>query len=498
MASNPSRPGHRRPGAAEHPPLGGGARSVHPVHITDAVQGPGHPIRITMPPKVGLPGAGPGHRIRATEVDGSHGCTDSDTDVNAVAPRGEVRPLRAATRRVTRSDASRPAAERPPTGGPTGESPGRPLAWSGPASGGGRSRRAAPVGTASRARRVAVAAAYGGGSLGALGALGAALYAVLVGETKLARRRIPQAQAAPPSADDSIWTAPSAVARHRGRGGSPLRIAMVGDSTAAGYGVHRDVDTPGVQLAMRLSAVSGRPVHLTSVAVVGAESAGLADQVDRALRRDPDLVVIMIGANDVTHRIRPAESVRFLSDAVGPAARRRRRGRRRDVPRSRHHPPHRPAAAADRPPAVAQPRRRADHRRGRAGRPHRVVGRHDRPGVRTPQRGWFADDHFHPSAEGYRAAVEAVLPSAVDSLGLATSTRSRHPVHRPARAAGREGGRARRGEPRHRGAGRRGGRSITWTTRPLGEDAATTDHRRRPRRTGRGHPRGVPLNTPSH
>jgi hypothetical protein len=37
-------------------------------------------------------------------------------------------------------------------------------------------------------------------------------------------------------------------------------------------------------------------------------------------------------------------------------------------------------------------------------------------------REWFAADQFHPSAEGYRAAVEAVLPSCVDALGLVTNT----------------------------------------------------------------------------
>ncbi len=49
--------------------------------------------------------------------------------------------------------------------------------------------------------------------------------------------------------------------------------------------------------------------------MVGSESSGLPSQVE-LLESAPDLAVIMIGANDVTHRIKPADSVRALPDAV--------------------------------------------------------------------------------------------------------------------------------------------------------------------------------------
>ena len=38
----------------------------------------------------------------------------------------------------------------------------------------------------------------------------------------------------------------------------------------------------------------------------------------------------------------------------------------------------------------------------------------------APQR-MFGDDRFHPSAEGYRAAAEVVLPSALAALGVDTA-----------------------------------------------------------------------------
>ena len=317
---------------------------------------------------------------------------------------------------------------------------------------------------ASRARRVAIAAAYGGGSLGALGALGAAFYGVIIGETKLARRRIPAAEGDPPSGDGTTWTAPSAFARHRGRGGEPLRIAMMGDSTAAGYGVHRDVETPGVQLSMRLSAVAGRPVHLISVAVVGAESSALADQVERALPQRPDLAVIMIGANDVTHRIRPADAVRHLSEAVKAL-------RAADVEVIVGTCPD---LGTIRP--IAQPLRLIARRLSRtlaAAQTIAVVENGGRtvslgdmigPGFEK-NRDWFAADQFHPSAEGYRAAVEAVLPSAVDALGLATSTepatlftgvRARPVAKAAARAANNPGSEVQPAEVEGSTGGRRG------------------------------------------
>lgn len=274
---------------------------------------------------------------------------------------------------------------------------------------------------ASRARRVAVAAAYGGGSLGAVGALWAAVYGLLVSESKLARRRIPTATSQPPSADGTTWTAPSASARTRGRTEPPLRLAMIGDSTAAGYGVHRELDTPGVRLALRLSAVAGRPVRLTSVAVVGAESGHLAAQLDRALPQRPDLAVIMIGANDVTHRVRPAESVRHLAEAV-----RRLRTAGVEVVVATC-----PDLGTVRP--IAQPLRLVARRLSRnlaaaqtiavVENGGRTVSLADMIGPEfSRRRELWSDDEFHPSAEGYRAAMEAVLPSAVDALGLRTNT----------------------------------------------------------------------------
>src|SRR5699024_9887993 len=93
-------------------------------------------------------------------------------------------------------------------------------------------------------------------------------------------------------------------------------FVMLGDSGAAGLGVHEPYETPAALLAAGLSAVAERPVRLTNVAKVGARAADLDRQVPEALEAAPDIAVIMVGVNDVTHRVKPSVSVRHLDRAV--------------------------------------------------------------------------------------------------------------------------------------------------------------------------------------
>ncbi|NHA00189.1 SGNH/GDSL hydrolase family protein [Nocardioides sp. W3-2-3] len=146
---------------------------------------------------------------------------------------------------------------------------------------------------------------YGGGGLSALGA---GLYGVLTAEARLARKTIGPAREEPPP-DATGWYG-------RGRPGPALRIALLGDSSAAGYGVDRVEETPGALIASALAEHANRRVYLREFCVVGAKSSDLAAQVDRALPIEPEVVVILIGGNDVTHTMRPSQSVRYLSDGV--------------------------------------------------------------------------------------------------------------------------------------------------------------------------------------
>ncbi|MGH3659848.1 MAG: GDSL-type esterase/lipase family protein, partial [Micromonosporaceae bacterium] len=162
----------------------------------------------------------------------------------------------------------------------------------------------------SRARRIATAAAYGGGGIGVLGAIAAGL---IVSQINHAHRTIGPPEGPAPGCDGTYGDdlpsgGPGSRASGIGRvGGSvvPLRLAVLGDSSAVGLGVQRSDETPGAVLARNLARIAGRPVQLCCFAVVGALSADLPAQVTQAHEVDPELAFIMIGGNDVTHRVWP-------------------------------------------------------------------------------------------------------------------------------------------------------------------------------------------------
>lgn len=257
-----------------------------------------------------------------------------------------------------------------------------------------------------RARRIARVAAYGGGGIGLLAS---ALTALLVAEAKLARRAVGVPTIEPPLADGVYG---------RGRG-KPIELVVAGDSSAAGLGVHDPLETPGALLAAGLSTVAQRRVRLTVVAKSGAQTSDLDRQIDEALASvpKPDAAVVMIGANDVTHRVLPSVSVRLLSLAV---RRLRETGCEVIVGTC-------PDLGTVEP--IAQPLRYIARRISRhlasaqtiavveAG--GRTVSLGDILGPEFSARPseMFGPDRFHPSATGYASAAMAVLPSVCAALG---------------------------------------------------------------------------------
>ncbi|WUH97515.1 SGNH/GDSL hydrolase family protein [Spirillospora sp. NBC_00431] len=257
------------------------------------------------------------------------------------------------------------------------------------------------------ARRIAAAAAYGGGGITALGGI---TFGLVVVEAKLARRIIEATPNGDPPAADGLYGGDL--------GSAPLSLVMIGDSTAAGLGVHTPEETPAALLATGLSAIADRPVRLTNVARSGARSPSLRGQVDRALQTRPDIAVIMIGANDVTGRIPPADSVRHLADAV---ERLRSAGSHVVVgtcPDLGSVKPLRPplkwiARRASRQLAAAQTIA-AVERGARSISLGDLLGRE----FAADPLSMFSEDRYHPSARGYAAASAAVLPSIAAALGL--------------------------------------------------------------------------------
>ncbi|MEU1514408.1 SGNH/GDSL hydrolase family protein [Streptomyces sp. NPDC005811] len=267
------------------------------------------------------------------------------------------------------------------------------------------------------ARRIAAGAAYGGGGIGLAGA---AVVGLLLAEAQLARRHVNGVgeHHRAPHADGRYgrtYDAPGTPAA------PPLRLVLLGDSTAAGQGVHRSGQTPGALLASGLAAVAERPVELRNVALPGAQSDDLDRQVALILGTSdqvPDICVIMIGANDVTHRMPPTRSVRHLSAAV-----RRLRTAGTEVVVGTC-----PDLGTIEP--VPQPLRWLARRASRQLAAAQTIGVIEQggrtvslgdllgPEFEENPRELFGPDHYHPSAEGYATAAMAVLPTLCAALGL--------------------------------------------------------------------------------
>lgn len=228
-------------------------------------------------------------------------------------------------------------------------------------------------------------------------ALPAAAVAVLGVEVLLASRG-PDAPGPPASVDGCVGcTAGSDDER-------PLRMVWLGDSTAAGVGVADAAGTLPRQVATGL----GRPVRLHVLARSGARIDDVVhDQLPALAGLQPDVVLVSIGANDVTHLTGAGAYSRRWDDVRAPD------GARLVV-----------LGIPDMgsPPRLAQPLRMVAGWRGRrldragAGRLGRdgkatyvdIAGATGPAFRRDPDR-YFAEDRYHPSAEGYRLWAAAVL-----------------------------------------------------------------------------------------
>ena len=257
-------------------------------------------------------------------------------------------------------------------------------------------------------RRIKLAGRIAGGVTGTLASVAGLSVALLLHQAADARRIIPMAEAPPPRGDGLYG--PKFP-------GKPLSMVILGDSTAAGYGVHRPRETPGALLATGVSRRLRRPVRLHRVAVVGSMSAGLPYQVDAALEYAPEVAIILIGGNDVTHVSARATAARHLGDAV---RRLRAVGCKVVVGTC-------PDLGAIQP--IKPPLRwlaRSWSRQLAAAQTVAVV----EAGGRTVSIGdllgrqfeadparMFASDRFHPSVEGYARAAAVMMPTLMAALG---------------------------------------------------------------------------------
>lgn len=264
------------------------------------------------------------------------------------------------------------------------------------------------------AQRIVLAALIG--SVAALATLGGA--ALIRFQARAARRLIGKPLGEEALTADKTW---------KKRYGDPIELLLLGDSIAAGLGADRPKHTLGAQLARRVARTTQRAVRLHTAAIVGSESSMLRTQLaGLPAGYRADVAVIVVGGNDVTHRVRTDESVRHLQEAVEAL---RSQGTAVVVGTC----PDLGALAA-----VPQPLRSLAGRAARQlatsqrelvlGLGGYVVSLADVVGpffVTRPEE-MFAVDRFHPSSAGYKRTAKAMLPSVLAALGYEQSLPSGH------------------------------------------------------------------------
>jgi lysophospholipase L1-like esterase len=205
---------------------------------------------------------------------------------------------------------------------------------------------------------------------------------------------------------------------------TPLRLVLLGDSIAAGTGASDPTYALGAQLAGGLRRLlasrpgGGRAVDLHVLAVPGATSHGLADQLEAALPLRPDVAVVIIGANDLIQLVPPPEAIAMLADTIT-----RLRGvgaavvgvTAPDLSIVPSIPPEYRAVLGEVSEEFATAQEHAIREAG--GIPASL--RTQLGAMFTEDPTLFSDDAFHPSDGGYAALADALLPFVQQALHAA-------------------------------------------------------------------------------
>ena len=248
-------------------------------------------------------------------------------------------------------------------------------------------------------------AALGGG--GMAGAVAASL-GVLAAQARAVKRDIGPQQGVPPYQDGRFGPGT----------GTSIRLAVLGDSVAAGLGADTAADTVAGVLVRAVVEAGRRPVMMINHAVVGARSSDLDRQVTRCLSARPHVAVIIIGANDVTHMVPRTLAVRRLESAIdrlvdaGTAV---VIGTCPDLGTVRPVGPPLRWVARERSRSLAVSQRRAAIRAGAT-----PVNLYDLlgPEFEANADAFFGPDRFHPSSMGYRRIGAALVPHVLAALNL--------------------------------------------------------------------------------
>lgn len=209
---------------------------------------------------------------------------------------------------------------------------------------------------------------------------------ILIYQGKSLRRRIPRL----PEAADPAGSVEGAS--------PPIRLAVFGDSTAAGVGAKRHEEALAGLLGAAVADRTGRGVSWRAVARSGATSRTVRDLVPALVDGDvwrPDVVVVLIGVNDLKNlrRLRDWDQdvpalLAAIRDVTGDAT--LIVSGMAPVIRFPALPHPMRAVMAVRARAMDQVLRRAAEDRYVSVNPEMIGG------------DFFAEDGFHPSSHGYR------------------------------------------------------------------------------------------------
>lgn len=197
--------------------------------------------------------------------------------------------------------------------------------------------------------------------------------------------------------------------------GAPVPVVVwMGDSTASGVGVLRPEDA----LPRQTASLVGAPERVVSLAVSGARISGVLGRQVPRVPPDADVIVIDVGANDVTHAARLATFHRQYEAVL-------RRLPARVAVILLGVPDVGSARRLDQPlRAIAGWRGRSLSTviRGLARRHHAAfvdIARSTGPAFRHDPKRYFFRDGYHPDAAGYRLWAQAVAPALSAALARA-------------------------------------------------------------------------------
>lgn len=108
---------------------------------------------------------------------------------------------------------------------------------------------------------------------------------------------------------------PSAVHAQTGAQTEPVKLAILGDSLAAGYGL-----APAQAFPTRLQAAlkeKGRNVTVINHGVSGDTTAGGLERIDWMMADKPDIVMVELGGNDMLRALDPASTEKNLDAILG-------------------------------------------------------------------------------------------------------------------------------------------------------------------------------------